>query len=172
MVQNPYFSTKLGITHLGVATNQESSAAQITPPMSLTGQTRHRQGGSKIAEIRHRQGGGCQRQGLVFDAKRENMTKIVSSGVKCALSTGCVSTTRGCQRQEGKIGINSIQGEIQKVHQLWRFVMLCYLCTWLLGLWISSFLQASRYINQWRWNLPLCVCVCVLGCHWRLLKDF
>ncbi len=53
---------------------------------------------SIIVEIRHQKGGGCQRQALVFDAKREYMTKMASwtrgGGVKCA------SLTRvGCQRQ-------------------------------------------------------------------------
>ncbi len=59
----------------------------LPPPLSLTGQSRHQQGGSKIAEMRHRQG-GCQRQALVFDAKREHITKMVQS-------TGGVSVTRG-----------------------------------------------------------------------------
>ncbi len=40
--------------------------SKYLPPLSLTGQMRHRQG-------------GCQRQALVFDAKRENMTKMVPS---------------------------------------------------------------------------------------------
>ncbi len=59
-----------------------------TPPLLLTGQTRHRQGRvSKIAEMRHQQG-GCQRQGLVLMQNVIPLRKMMSS-------------TRGGQRQGG-----------------------------------------------------------------------
>ncbi len=49
------------------------------PPLSLTGQTRHRyRGGQKIADMRHRQG-GVSTQAIAFDAKREYITKMLSS---------------------------------------------------------------------------------------------
>jgi hypothetical protein len=50
---------------------------------------------SKIAEMRHRQGGVCQRQALVFDAKREYMTKMVS-------------TTRGVNDKGGEVVIPTL----------------------------------------------------------------
>jgi hypothetical protein len=52
---------------------------------------------AKITKMRHRQGRGCQRKGLVFDAKREYMTKMVSSsrGVKCMSLIGVCVNERG-----------------------------------------------------------------------------